>query len=190
METPTPDKKTMLVEYSAAQMDYIHNDKFPWNIGTILVAGAFIFWGIIIGSPDEKMDLKVLGVASSLVSLLLSTWIFFFHHYRQTAIFKLDRMYEIEKELNMESHIRWYRRGGKIPRYKNFGPSGHTMALFVYAFTSLGAVIIGFFKNNLQLSLWLLPPVILTVLSIIIVMCQEKRLNDRLDQSIYLSSKK
>ena len=91
-------------------------------------------------------------------------------------------MYEIEKELGMESHIRWDRRGGKIPRYKNFGPSGHNMALFVYGITSLGAVIIGFFKNNLQWSWWLSLPVFLTIFSVIVVMCQEKRLSDRFEK--------
>lgn len=179
-DTQKPSNETLHTEYNAAQMDYMHNDALPWQIGTILVAGTFIFWGILINVPTQKIDIKVLGMASNFIAVLLTTWIFFFHHYRQTMLCKLDRMREIEKILGMDSHLRWVQRNKKGPRYKNFGPSGHNIAIFVYIVTCLGVSLIGIFKIC-QWSWWLFPPFPIFIVTVLWIACQEKRIKDLLD---------
>jgi len=181
MNSPKPGEETLLAEYGAAQADYLHNDNFPWQIGTILVAGTFIFWGILIDVRKEAMDLMLFGVASLLVTLLLSAWILFFHHYRQTARYKLDRLQEIEKELGMDSHLRWVSRDGKKARYKNYGFSGHVITLFVYFVAGVGGSVIGFLKSGFLVSHWFVWPIVAVAITVGMFLCQEKRLSDSLD---------
>lgn len=175
-----PSDATLQTEYNAAQIDYLHNDNFPWQIGTILVAGTFILWGILIENPASEMNLRIFGVASLLVTILLSAWIIFYHHYRQAMLYKLDRLQEIERELGMDSHLRWVFQGQTKPKYKNFGPSGHAIAIFVYCITALGAPLIGFLKNDFRVSLWFVCPLVVVVITIGVFWCIEKRLKDSL----------
>jgi hypothetical protein len=69
---PVPSEETLLTEYAAAQSDYLHNDNFPWQIGSILIAGTFVFWGLLL---DKQPNPQTLGTASLLISILLSVWI-------------------------------------------------------------------------------------------------------------------
>jgi len=71
----------LLGEYAAAQEDYLHNDNFPWQIGGILIAGTFVFWGLLL---DRQPNPAAYGVGSLMVSLLMSTWIMYAHHCCET----------------------------------------------------------------------------------------------------------
>ena len=167
----TNEKDILLTEYAQAQADYLHNDNFPWQIGSILVAGTFIFWGLLI---DKTVCSHVLGIVTFLVALLLSVWILYANHYRQTYLCKLHRMWEIEEKLGMQSHIRF-----KKGIYNIYGPSGHNMSLFIYCLTCLGGPIIGYLK--IGFSWWLMLPIPAIVCSVVWVNCNEKRIKKDLN---------
>jgi hypothetical protein len=175
-----PTEQTLLAEYAAAQADYMHNDMFAWQIGGILLAGTFVFWGVVL---DKKCPPLVTGVASLMVTLLLSIWIMYAHRYRQTFLCKLHRMQEIERLLGMESHTRWVasREGGKAPFYQLFGPRGLHMDVAVYSLASLGSPIIGLAKSDLSWSsLWLALPVPPILVVIVWISQNERRLKEAL----------
>jgi hypothetical protein len=163
-DTPNPLEETLLAEYAAAQDDYLHNDNFPWQIGSILIVGTFVFWGLLL---DKQSNPQILGISSALVTLLLSVWILYAHHYRQTYLCKLHRLQEIERILGMESHTRWAKnkQGDKRPVYRTFGPSGHNMNLFIYCTACLGTPLIELF--NVGLSWWLTLP--LPIIFVVVV---------------------
>ncbi|MBA7479678.1 hypothetical protein ES707_15114 [subsurface metagenome] len=160
-------RETLRAEYAAAQADYLHNDNFPWQIGSILIAGSFIFWGLLI---DKSVSSQIFGITTLPVTLLLSIWILYAHHYRQTYRCKLHRMWEIEDQLGMKSHVRW--RDGI---YKTFGPRGHNMGILIYGVTCLVAPTIGFFK--IGFSLWLMLPIPVIVVTLILIGINEKKIS-------------
>lgn len=174
-----PSEETLLTEYAAAQADYLHNDNFPWQIGSILIAGTFVFWGLLV---DRQSSPQTLGVSSLLVTLLLSVWILYAHHYRQTYLCKLHRLHEIERILGMASHVRWLKnpQSGKGPIYRTFGPSGHNMNLFIYCTACLGAPLIGVF--SIGLSWWLLLPLPIILIVILWMSINERRIRILLAQ--------
>jgi hypothetical protein len=161
-----PSDETLQVEYAAAQDDYIHNDSFPWQIGSILIAGTFVFWGLLL---DRTPDARTLGITSLLVTLLMSIWILYVHHFRQTYLCKLDRMKEIEARLGMESHSRW-----DSGTYKRFGPRGHNMDLAIFWVASFGAPLIGLLKD--LKSYWLASPLPIVLFVTVWVIVNECRI--------------
>ena len=170
-------KETLLVEYAAVQSDYLHNDNFPWQIGSILIAGSFIFWALLI---DTYICSQLFGITSFFVTILLSVWILYAHHFRQTYLLKLHRMWEIESKLGMKSHIRWkkLKNNKKEPIYKTFGPRGHDMNTFVYCVTCLVGPIIGYFKSGF--SFWLLLPIPFIVITILLICINEDKIQKQL----------
>ena len=165
-DTPNPTEETLLAEYAAAQADYLQNDNFPWQIGSILIAGTFVFWGLLL---DKHPEPKILGISSALVTVLLSVWILYAHHYRQTYLCKLHRLNEIESILGMNSHTRWAK---KI--YRTFGPGGHNMNVFIYCTVCLGAPLIEVFKVGI--SWWLTLPLPIIVIVIVWININERQL--------------
>jgi len=161
-ESGKPTDETLRIEYTAAQEDYMHNDNFIWQMGAILVAGAFVFWGLLL---DKQIEPRILGVSSLLVASLVSVWILYVHHYRQIYLCKLHRMHEIERFLGMQLHRRWVENppGEQKPFYYVFGPRGRTMNFIIYCFVSLGAPLIGLFKVGANLWLGLPMPLIVAV---------------------------
>lgn len=146
---------TRLVEYQAAQDCYLHYDNFPWQVGALLIAGVFVFWGLVI---DSSAKWEILGPASLLVSLLMSVWILYAHHNRQIYLCKLDRARELERELGMEQHRRFKWNESTERKYKVFGLKGHYLDLVIFALASVGGPLLGYLKEGPNL--WLLPPVL------------------------------
>ena len=84
-------------------------------------------------------------------------------------------MWEIERELRMESHIRWKETNDRnIKKYQTYGPRGHDMNIFIYILTSLGAPILGLLKQGY--SSWLLLPVPIIILTVTMIIRNEKRI--------------
>jgi hypothetical protein len=136
LDERSPSVEVLLVEYQSAQADYVHNDALPWQMRSVLVAGAFVFWGLVLNSNVGTRDLSA---ASALVTVLMSIWYLFAHHYRQTYLLKLDRMHEIERELGMDLNRRWV----DTPiRYRGFGPRGSALVTSFCLFAAGGAPLV------------------------------------------------
>lgn len=172
-ENRMPSEATLIAEYTAAQEDYMHNDSFPWQIGSVLIAGTFVFWAFLL---DKEPTPVLLGAGSLLVTLLMSAWILRTSQYRQIYLCKLHRLQEIERVLGMQSHRRWVENppGEGTPFYHDFGPRGHTIDVLIYCITSLGTSFIGLLKVGANPWLGLPVPVLFAVVAW--VKCNERRL--------------
>jgi len=51
----------LLAEYQATQESYLHHDALPWQIGGLLIAGVFVFWGFLL---DKLLDPNIVAAAS------------------------------------------------------------------------------------------------------------------------------
>ena len=155
----TPTDETLQVEYAATNETFMHYDNFSWQVGGILIAGAFIFWGFL---ANQDVNLDVLIVSSILVASLMSVWYLYTNQNRQLYICKLHRLYEIEKILGMEQHRRWR---GSNPFYRTYGPGGHFLDAIIYVLVSLGTPIISVFSKGM--SIWFAIPLAITIICVI-----------------------
>lgn len=162
-----------IAEYEATQTSYLHYDSFRWQAGSLLIAGVFVFWGLLI-SASPPASAKVVGLAGVLVSILMSIWVLFAHHYRQIYLCKLDRLHELEELLSFEQHRRFLRNGVGGRQYKVFGPKGHNLDLSIYICSSLG----GSFVSWMQLGFdkWLFAPIPFIIVVTGYVMINEYRI--------------
>ena len=130
-----PTREALLAEYAAANSVYLTYDGFRWQAGSFLIAGVFVYWGFLINTSG---NVSVTTVSSILVALLMSCWMLFANHYRQLYMHKLERMWEIERLLGMEQHLRFTKYSSSGRPVGAFGPRGHRIDLAVYVITSLG----------------------------------------------------
>jgi len=122
-------------EYIAANEVYLHYDNFSWQVGSILVAGSFAYWGLLSGSTPTLLSINI---GNLLICLVMTVWILYTSHNRQIYKYKLHRIWELEKTLNMHQHRRF--------RDKNYilnGPRGHILDYCIYILISIGSMIIG-----------------------------------------------
>lgn len=147
--TDEPRRDYLLAEYAAANDAYMHYDAFPWQVGTVLIAGVFVFWGFLLQIPKETVDV-LFYPASFLVTIVMSIWILYCDHNRQIYIQKLDRIRDIERLLGFQQHLGWEVKEGSEPRYQTFGVSGHTLDVTVYLTVCFGGPILGSFWIGLS----------------------------------------
>lgn len=140
------------VEYAAANDAYMHYDNFTWQVGSVLLAGVFVYWGFIISTPPALLTL-LLG--NLLVCVLMSAWLLYAAHNRQIYLFKLHRIYELEKLLGMEQHTRFTDCGGRARLYRRDGPAGHFLDQCVYVIVSVGGVLPGISQSKCTDWTWL-----------------------------------
>jgi hypothetical protein len=74
-----PNVESLLAEYAAANDAYMHYDNFSWQVGAVLIAGAFVFWGFLI---DRNVEPVPFVVGSVLVAILMSLWMMYSSHNR------------------------------------------------------------------------------------------------------------
>ncbi len=98
------DKDALLTEYSATNDAYMHYDNFSWQVGSVLIAGVFVFWGFL---SDPNVEANLIIASSILISILMSAWMLYSDHNRQIFLCKLHRLYEIENLLGLKQHLRW-----------------------------------------------------------------------------------
>ena len=126
------------VEYSATHDAYMHYDNFSWQVGSVLLAGVFVYWGFIVSSSPHLLALLI---GNLLVCLLMSVWLLYAAHNRQIYLFKLHRIYELEDLLGMQQHRRFTDRLG-VPRiYRLDRPTGHILDEAIYVIVSLGGLL-------------------------------------------------
>jgi len=170
-----------IAEYEATQATYLHYDSFRWQAGSLLIAGVFVFWGLLISTSPPPCA-QIIGSAGILVSMLMSIWVLFAHHYRQIYRYKLHRMYELEKDLSFEQHRRFLKGGFENRQYKVFGPKGHNLDLAIYICSSIGGSFVGWMRLGFDsFSWWLMAPVIIVVPVTILVLVNERRMTNLLN---------
>lgn len=130
------------IEYSAAQDAYLHYDNFAWQVGGVLIAGAFVYWGFIISTPPGLLPVLI---GNLLVCLLMSIWLFYAEHNRQIYLYKLHRIHELEFELGMYQHRRFKEWPNEKKLYILDGPAGHCLNYGIYGLVSLGGLVPTFF---------------------------------------------
>ncbi|MDD4874318.1 MAG: hypothetical protein PHE15_05020 [Dehalococcoidales bacterium] len=92
--------ENLRLEYQLTQDMAIHYDTMNWTIGTILIAGVFGTIGLI----GEK--LSVYPTIAVLSFLILIIWRFYYKRHKDIQHIKFTRLHEIEKELNLQQHLR------------------------------------------------------------------------------------
>ncbi len=173
-------QEQLLAEYQAAQDSYLHHDSLPWQVGGLLIAGVFVFWGLML---DRSPTSDSVVAASLLVTALMSAWMLYAHQVRQIYLCKLDRIREIERQLGMEQHRRFIKSEKTIWHYRYFGPSGFQLNLAIYTFTSLGGLILGYTQAGWdKLSTLSILPVALFLSVFIWVLINEHRIKAMLNR--------
>jgi hypothetical protein len=162
-----------IAEYEATQASYLHYDSFRWQAGSLLIAGVFVFWGLLISTSPPATS-KIIGLSGLLVSFLMTIWVLFAHHYRQIYLCKLHRMHELENDLSFEQHRRFLSEGVEGRKYKIFGPKGHNLDLAIYILSSLGGSFVGWMQVGLDY--WLCFPIPIVVLVTSYVLLNEHRI--------------
>lgn len=162
-----------LAEYQATQATYLHYDAFRWQAGSFLIAGVFIFWGLLV---QRSTDPDVVAAGSVLVTSLMSIWLLFAHHYRQIYLAKLHRLREIERELGMEQHRRFVGQG-RTP-YRTFGIRGHHLDIDVYLLTVIGIPLLATARNGFAWQYLISLPIAAATVATVIV--NERRINELL----------
>jgi hypothetical protein len=163
--------ESLLVEYQVAYAGVLHYDSFKWSAGSMLIAGVFLFWGVLFASESAQ---ELFAPASCLVALVMTVWILYASHYRQLYLLKLHRIREIEEALGMHANRRFvYGTDDTGPRYATHGLSGHTLDLCLYSLVSLGGAVLSMFREGLEW--WQLLPVIVTLFGLVTYLRQEQR---------------
>ena len=156
------------VEYAAANDTYMHYDNFSWQVGSVLLAGVFIYWGFIVSNPPK---LSILLVSNLLICLIMSIWLLYTEHNRQIYLFKLHRIRELEKQLGMFQHRRFTKEGSNPRVYALNQPRGHYLDDAIYIIVSLGGLLPGLLQAKdgewCCLHFMLLAPTVFIVLGVV-----------------------
>ena len=97
-------------EYNPTQEAYLHYDSFTWQVGAVLIAGVFVFWGFALTCQASLAQMLFANLA---ICSLMSCWLLYAAHNRQIYLYKLHRIWELEDVLKMEQYRRFL---GGIPR--------------------------------------------------------------------------
>ena len=92
-------QELLLAEYNASRESFLFMYQTSWQIGSILIAGIFVFIGLL-GSNISNYPLLISITATTLI-----IWLLFFKRHRQVAYVYWNRLLEIEKELGMNSEL-------------------------------------------------------------------------------------
>ena len=142
-ENTSKDYSRPLTEYSATHDAYLHYDNFSWQVGSVLIAGVFVFWGFLMQIPPQDAAF-ILTVSCVFVALVMSVWFLYTAHNRQIYLQKLDRIHKLERLLGFEQHLGWKRKEASAPpTYQVFGPSGHFLDTFIYFLSCAIVPILG-----------------------------------------------
>ena len=154
-------------EYIAVQQAYIHYDNFAWQVGAVLIAGVFVYWGFIFSNFP---NLLVLLIGNLLICSLMSIWVIYAEHNRQIYLYKLHRIHELEKILGMYQHRRFEDWSNEPKVYILRGPAGHSLNYAIYIIASLGGLLVYLFGKPGVGWQWCCYPTTLIVVNFSIVL--------------------
>lgn len=135
----------------------------------MLIAGVFLFWGVVFTNNSAE---DLFAPASVIVALVISVWILYASHYRQLYLLKLHRIREIEAKLGMEANRRFMSRDQEAPVYRVAGLRGHNLDLLLYVLIAISGAILAAFRQGLEW--WQLLPLIIAALVSGVVLRQER----------------
>jgi hypothetical protein len=127
-------------EYAATQDAALHYDNYSWQVGAVLFAGVFVYWGFLI---DKDPGLGISLVGDFFIVLILSIWVLYVEHNRQIALFKLHRARELERLLKMSQHQRFH-----TGYYHLNSPRGHHLDFIIYVFIAAGGPTLSVIKHH------------------------------------------
>ena len=160
------DKQNARVEYSATQDAYLHYDNFTWQVGAVLIAGIFVYWGFIISNPTSVL---VILLGNLVICLLMSCWLLYAEHNRQIYLFKLHRIHELEKQLGFLQHRRFKEWHNQKRVYILNQPVGHYLDYIIYVIVTTGGLAPGLLVEERKwywyhwILLWLTILIVVTV---------------------------
>jgi hypothetical protein len=129
-----------------------------------------VFLGLLAASnPTPPMW----TFASTVTTLLLSTWILFSAHHRHLYMFKIDRLLELEDLLGAEQHRRFNAFTGVAKIYPRIGPRGHQLDLAVFVLLSFTGPGLAVVSRGVHVGLLL--PVLIVVAVIVATVINERR---------------
>ena len=132
-------------EYISAHHAYLHYDRFPLTVGSIFIAGVFIFWGAMTRADSSA---ETITAGSLIICFLMSVWIRYVWHCRQIYLYKLHRIREIESELELWQHRRFIRKTGENRAvYYIKRPHGHWLDLIIYWIMTCGSIFLTWQSN-------------------------------------------
>jgi hypothetical protein len=132
-DRPRPPED-VVAEYETAHSAYLQYDGFRWQAGSLLIAGAFVFLGLLSTTSDASAKV---GVGALVVTGVMSIWILYAQHYRQLYLFKLDRVLELELVMGAQQHSRFNPHTPTPKTYPRRGPRGHNLDLGVYVIVTV-----------------------------------------------------
>jgi len=189
--TPKEQINAWTTEYEAIERAYMHYDNFAWQVGSTLIAGVFMLWGLILLNTEEPPPYwryGVMLVADWLVTLVMSIWFVYTCHCRYIYLFKLQRAWELELRYGIEQNIRFVAEeilGKKLKiHYEIPGPSGYQLNYWIYFLITWGHAGLTYFSLQAPrcdlITLLIALPLIMTIG--IYVQCQRnaKKVQDQL----------
>jgi hypothetical protein len=151
----------VVAEYEMALTAEAHYDTFKWQSGGLLVAGAFVFLGLI--SAVNSALLSNLGAV--IIAGVMSGWILYAQHYRALYLLKLHRVAELEIAMEAEANRRFQPQLRRPITYPRIGPRGHNIDLAMYLVVSAAAPALVIAQGMFN---WLTVIAILVVLTIVV----------------------
>ena len=139
------------VEYSAAHDAYMHYDNFTWQVGAVLIAGIFVYWGFVVSGQPELLPV-LLG--NLVVCLFMSCWLLYAEHNRQIYLFKLHRIHELEAHLGLCQHRRFKEWPDQKKVYSLTGATGHYIDDAIYVLISLGGLLPSLSAQSATAQMW------------------------------------
>jgi len=116
-------REYVVAEYEAATAAYLHYDAFRWQSGSLLIAGAFVFLGLLAAGPASE----VVDFGALLVAFVMSIWMLYAQHHRILYVFKLDRIAELEADMGAEQNLRFRASADHVAHYPRIGIPGHIL---------------------------------------------------------------
>lgn len=144
------EKEYMQTEYNATNAAYLHYDNYSWLVGSVLIAGVFVFWGFLL--QVENLSIWVSLLSSALIFAIMTCWILYTFHNRQIYLYKLHRLWEIEGYLGMFQHRRFNKdfipdKKEKNIKYVIKGCKGNQLEIAIYLILSNGTFLLSLVKE-------------------------------------------
>lgn len=164
MSDVEPSLDSLRAEYELAHAGVLHYDSFRWSAGSMLIAGVFLFWGVVFTNDSSE---NLFAPASVVVALIMTIWLLYANHYRQLYLFKLHRIQEVEALLGVWAN----RRFVEGPIYRPVGIRGHNLDVALYILVSCSGAVFGFIRQGIQI--WQALPFLVMAVAVTIVVRQE-----------------
>lgn len=173
------EKDNARTEYIATNDAYLHYDNFSWQVGAVLIAGAFVYWGFLL---DSSPKLLVVNIGNLLITIVMSIWILYCSHNQEIYLYKLHRIRQLERKLGMFQHLRFREEEDIKERYIRNGVKGHHLNYLLYITVTIGSLVFGWSVSNhcccswdyINIILFCSVPLLIVIVMSIVIFTNEK----------------